>query len=174
MNRKKVLIIVGVILLIVAIIAIIVKTTTPKEDPKQAYLKSAIQTTIDKDTGAKITSDPNLGPQSEEARSVTILGMEPVIKAGALGEQVDFIKDAINTFSEKQLKSKYKTITIRPQDLVTTDGVTLTSIRLGQSDEILPITITAKNTGETQVVVDDPENKYGGKYDSGLNVFSAD
>lgn len=174
MSRKRIAIVIVSVLAVIVIIAVIIKIATPQDDPKDAYLKKAVQTTIDKDTGEQITKDPNLGPQSDETRAVTILGLEPVVQAGALGEQIDFIKDAINRFAKENLNNKYSTITVRPQNLVASDGVITTSIRLGQSDEILPITITAKNTGETQVVISDPSNKYGGSFDSDLTVFGAD
>lgn len=175
MDRRKIAVILaGSVLVVIVIVAIIINALNPTEDPKQAYLKSAVQTTIDKDTGAQIINDPNLGGQSEEARAVIVLGMEEIIRTGALSEQTDLIKDSINVFSDTRLKNKYSTITIRPQGLVTSDGVTTTTIRLGQSDEILPIIITAKNTGETQIIIEDPSNKYGGRFDSELTVFGAD
>jgi len=175
MNRKKIIIIISIVILFMAlIIAAIFKVTSPTEDPKEAYLKSAIQTTIDRDTGEQITTDPNLSAQTEETRKVTVLGMETIVAAGALGEQVNYIKDVLNAFSTARLNNKYQTITIRPQDSATTDGVTITTIRLGQSDEILPVTITAKDTGETQVIIYDSANKYGGNYEGELTVFGAD
>ena len=175
MNKKRIAIIVVIVIIFIGLgIWGIIKGVSDKNDKKNAYLKSAVQLTVDKDTGDQITVDPNLGPQTEETQPVTILGLEALINAGALDEQINFFKDQLNTFSSNRLHNKYTTITIRPQDLVTNDGVTTTSIRLGQTDDILPVTITAKNTGETQIIITDPSNKFGGTFDSGLTVFGAD
>ena len=174
-RKRKIIIIVTIAVLAVAlIIAIIFKAISPTEDPKKAYLDSAIKTTIDKDTGDQITVDPNLGPQTDEARTVTILGMEAIVRTIYLSDQINYIKDAINTFSKERLDNKYETITIRPQDLLTNEGVTTTTIRLGQSDEILPIKIIANDIGETQVIISDPQNKYGGIYESKFTVFEGE
>ncbi|MDB5160605.1 MAG: hypothetical protein JWO99_868 [Candidatus Saccharibacteria bacterium] len=175
MNRRRVVIAVAIVVLIIILIVLaIVKAVSVKNDQKEAYLKSAVQLTVDKDTGDQITVDPNLGNQTVETQPVTVLGLEAIINAGALDEQINFVKDQLNTFSAARLNNKYATITVRPQGLTTADGVTSTTIRLGQSDDILPITITAKNTGETQVVITDPSNKFGGTFDSGLTIMGAD
>ena len=173
MTKKRIIIIVSVILL-VGIIAIAVYYSSHKEDPTQAYLKDAVKITHDIDTGELVTEDPNLANQTEDNRTIVILGIDKLVEENVLQEQINFVKDKLNEFSKQRLKNAYSTITIRPEGLVNNDDVITTTIRLGQSNEILPITITASRFGSTRIVIQDPDNKHGGQYDSGEVVFGAE
>jgi len=173
MTKKRIVIILSIIAF-GTLILISIYYATHKEDPSQAYLKDAVQITHDIDTGELITVDPNLTSQTEGTRTVAILGVNKLVEENVLQEQISFVKDKLNEFSKQRLQNKYDTITIRPEGLVNNDDVITTTIRLGQSEEILPITITASRFGPTRIVIEDPSNKYGGQYDSGEVVFGAD
>jgi len=174
MNRKRIVIISLIVLAIIGLIIWAIVATQPKEDPSQNYLKDAVTFTVDEDTGERVSDDPNLTDQSTDNRVVIILGVEELVSRDIVNAQIDYVKDTLNTYSKERLKNAYETITIRPQGLTYADGVITTTIRLGQTETVLPISMTLINTGETRVVVSDPDNKFGGTFDSGETNLSAD
>jgi len=174
MTRKRIVIISLIVLAIIGLIIWAIAATQPKEDPSQNYLKDAVTFTVDEDTGERVSDDPNLTDQSTDNRTVIVLGIEELINRNIVNAQIDYVKDTLNTYSKERLKNAYETITIRPQGLTYTDGVITTTIRLGQTETVLPISMTLINTGETRVVVSDPDNKFGGTFDSGGTNLSAD
>jgi hypothetical protein len=175
LTRKKIIIGLVTLFVILPVIAYVIFLISNSGDKSEAYLKDAVLITRDKDTGSIISDDPNLTEQGSEQRKTIIFGLETLIDAGVLTQQTTFIKDKLNSYAKDVLKGKYETLTIRPQDLVNTNGVFTSTLRLGQSETFIPVTITATNVGETRVVVtDDPDNTNGGSYDSGTTNFSAD
>jgi len=174
MTRKRIVIISLIALAVIGLIVWAIIATSQKEDPSQAYLKDAVTFTVDEDTGERVYDDPNLTDQSTDNRAVIVLGIEELIKRDVVNAQIDFVKDSLNTYSKERLGNKYETITIRPQGFSYVNGIITATIRLGQTDTILPVTITAINTGETRLVVYDQENKFGGTFDTGETNLSAD
>lgn len=166
---KKRLFIIGGIVLVIAIIFAIIGATN--REPEETYIDRAAEVRVDQDTGELITDDPNLTDQSVEKGAVLILGLEELSRLEILGSQIAVIKDEIQKFASERLDGKYESITIRPQDIVAEDSVTETTIRLGQSDILLPVIFTARQTGETRVEIFDPNNQVGGNYDSGETVI---
>lgn len=173
LTRKKI-IIASILLILVVLGMWALFLTTRTEPPKDAYIEDAISFTVDKDTGERLTNDPNLSGQTEEASAVTVLGVEELVRLRIVDKQIDFAKEKIRAFSKERLGDKFATITIRPQGLTYENNILVTTIRLGQGDELLPILFTASPFGETRLVINDPENKYGGIYDTGEVVFGAE
>lgn len=175
LSRKQIIIIGVIIFIVVPVTAYIIFLVVNKEKPEEEYLKTAVSIVRDKDTGQIIEeANPNLTPQTSETRSVTIIGAEALVQQKILTTQLNVIKDSIADYAKTKLDGKFKTVTIRSEGLVNNAGVITTTLRLGQSDEIVPMTVTALDTGETRVVIEDPTNIRGGTYDSGATYFRGD
>ena len=176
LTRRKIIIGIIIVFVILPIAAAVVYYLFfPKQDNKEeAYRDSTVAITRDKDTGVLLENDPNIRDASE-AREVIVLGLPQLIEQGLVATQVTFIKDQLDIYSKDILKNKYETLTIRPQDLVNNGGIFTSTIRLGQTDIILPITITALNTGESRIVITaDPDDPSSAAFDSGTTYFRGD
>lgn len=176
MQKRTVIILLTIALAFIAIVVtMIILSITTNKDSSQVYLEDAVTITIDEDTGeSAILDDPNLSNQEVENKGVVVFGLEELASRGVLRVQLIFIKDKIAEYANLKLGGVFESVTIRPQDLKEKDGVYTSSLRLGQTDELVPITITADFSGKTRVVITDPQNKHGGTYDSGIKVFTAD
>lgn len=174
MQRRTAVILVAVAFIIL-VIMMIVFAILSNRDKSQAYLEDAVTITVDRDTGeSAVLDDPNLSDQATEDKGVVIFGLEELAVKGVLRVQLVYIKEKIAEYASSRLKGAFESVTVRPQDLKEKDGVFTSSLRLGQTDELVPIVITADFSGRTRVVINDPQNKYGGTYDSGVKVFTAD
>ena len=168
MDRRKTLVIISAVLFIGLVIFVIFLALNKKEAPVEEYLKDSVIITRDRDTGDLLVDDPSLTVQSDGNTGVVILGVESLVKEGFFTEELSITKNQIDIFSTTRLKGKYSTITIQPQGLTFVDGVLRTNIRLGQSDELLPIQINADAMGTIQIIIFDKDTKYGGNFDSGV------
>lgn len=128
----------------------------------------------DKDTGEVIDSYSNIYPEKYGNSSINILGLVKLNQDTYSREQFLFIKDSIVQYGTENLKGKYSLLVVLPEPYVNNGGNITTRLRLGEGDESVPITVTALSSGETRVVITDPENKYGGSYDSGVFTVLAD
>lgn len=129
----------------------------------------------DRDTGEQVTFDPNKAPDTDGTPGISILGISQFYDDNLIPSQIKFFQDQVGAYSKNSLKSKYSTITVVPEFYVNDGKGTITGkLRLGQGDDLVPFTFTAKNTGETQLIIQDSANKYGGNFDSGLTTFAGE
>ncbi len=170
-RRKLILIIVGGTVAIGIIISIIALVSQPRSN--NAYLETAVPLVRDQDTGEVLVNDPNT-VEPGETREVIVLGLETLYDFGLIESQVVTIRDRIIRFAEERLEGKYQTITIRPQDIQSDNGTIRTTIRLGDSNTVLPITINTVDIGLLRVIIEDPTNAAGGTFDTGETRQFAD
>lgn len=173
MNRKTIIVIISVAL-VIGVITLIIYSVQRRDALKNAYLEDAVSLTVDQDTGETVVDDPNLTPHPDGNTGVTLLGLEGVVKQGILDGQLQFIKEELARFYSERLNDTYKTLTIRPQELTKTNSVITSKLRLGDSNILLPIEITAFNDGQTRLIIRDPSNQVGGDFDSGDVTFYGD
>lgn len=170
-RRKLILIIVIGTIALGVIISIIALLTQPRTN--DAYLETAVPLVRDQDTGEVIVNDPNTVEPGEQ-REVIVLGLETLYGFGLIESQVVTIRDRIVRFAEERLEGKYQTVTIRPQDIQSEGGTIRTTLRLGDTDTLLPITINTVDIGLLRVVIEDPTNVAGGTFDTGETRQFAD
>lgn len=170
-RRKLILIIVIGTIALGVIISIIALLTQPRAN--DAYLETAVPLVRDQDTGEVIVDDPNTVEPGEQ-REVIVLGLETLYDFGLIESEVIGIRDRIIRFAEERLDGKYQTITVRPQDIQSEDRTIRTTLRLGDSDILLPITINTVDIGLLRVVIEDPTNVAGGTFDTGETRQFAD
>lgn len=94
---------------------------------------------------------------------VHIFGIEPFLQTLASKNygNSDFasaVKNALYQYSSDRLNDTFTSITLRPQNLVIEKSVIRGEIRLGETDEILPIIITPSETKATAVIVINKNN----------------
>ncbi|HJM04486.1 MAG TPA: hypothetical protein QF549_02535 [Candidatus Saccharimonadaceae bacterium] len=164
--KKRRILVIALLAGVVLIITTIIFSFQNQPEP-EAYIEDAATVSIDQDTGERLIDDPHLVDQTVEGETIILLGSEPLIESGIFNSQLIIVREELTKFVNTRLNGEYSSITLRPQELVTEDGVTSGTIRLGSGDIILPITITSLVTGETRVVIEDPENSFGGNFDSG-------
>lgn len=167
-QRTKIIIAVAIVLLfIVLTIVAIVGNRDSSGD--------GVEIITDVDTGEVVLSDSNKYPDYDGTPRTVILGAEKLVESNLVTVQISFIRDQISLYNTSKMDSKYKTITIIPQDYKDDGQGNLTGrLRLGQGEDFVNFIITARNTGESQVIIKDTSKKYGGDFDSGLTVFEAD
>ena len=131
----------------------------------------------DQDTGEILQLNPEFSQQTggglEFKSPVTLFGISHLSETiiiennGSTGAYFDTIKNALWEYSKNRLDDSFTTITVRPQD-IKVDGNTITgSLRLGQTDEIIPLLITKTDSDENAIVTINKEgesNQYGGVF----------
>jgi hypothetical protein len=128
----------------------------------------------DKDTGEQVVFDPNKAPDTDGTAGVTILGAQQLYD-GVVPQQASFFQAQVGDYWAGVLKKQYQTLTIVPDGYNNDGNGTITGrLRLGQGNAFVSFVFTAKNTGETELVITDDSHKYGGNFDSGLTTFGAD
>jgi len=169
MINRRLLIIIGVIVFLVAPLVLFgLYEAFWKGDSGSS--QAAVVVT-DKDTGEQVVLDPNRGPDTDGTAGVTILGAQP-LSDDVLPEQVDFFKTQVGDYWTNTLKKKFSTLTVVPEDYKNDGNGTITGkLRLGQGDDFVSFVFTAKDSGETELVITDDAHKYGGDFDSGLTTF---
>lgn len=126
----------------------------------------------DVDTGETINkAEPivQTGGDGINTSKVVLFGIEPLIER--LYEQekptayIASVKQALWNFSKNRLEDKYETITLRPQELVFGSSEITGTIRLGQTDTILPISIKpSMNSKQAVITINEGGSQFRGTY----------
>jgi len=172
MTRRRLIIILLLVFIVLPLISFIIYLSL---NGGRATVGQEV-TYKDKDTGETVSTFSGVQEESEGNPDVLILGLTE-LNSDVLKVHFNFIRDSINTYSNERLKGAYKVIAFLPNDYKSDgQGNISSTLRLGEEGSVtVPIKITASRyTGEVRVVIEDPENKFGGQYDSGINVFTAD
>lgn len=133
-------------------------------------------TYVDKDTGENVQTFEGVNPENDGNPSIVMLGLEP-LNNDLVKSHFIFVKEQIDTYSTTRLNNRFDTIALLPSGYSKAEDGTITgNLRLGKDDQnIVHITIYSSiYTGEVRVVIGDPQNKFGGEYDSGTTTFYAD
>lgn len=164
MNRRTILII-----LIVLFIVLPVAFWGISAINRQSSTDTVIR---DKDTGELFDSRENnieTGGSGVATGTGVLFGIKPLtdqlIKEKRPVGYVDSVRQALWDFNKQRSNNTLKSITVRPQDLkITGDSIT-TTIRLDQTDTILPITIRPSSTSVAAIVtINENDSAYGGKF----------
>lgn len=173
MTKKRLIILVTIIVfLVVPLVSFIIYSaffTPPEQIGKEIKY-------VDKDTGEEVSTFEGVSPERDGNTSVLLLGMGP-LNDDLLKTHFIFVKEQIDTYSKTRLNSAFDKIALLPAGYTQDDDGTITgNLRLGIDDQnIVPITIySSLITGDVRVVIGDPQNKFGGQYDSGTTTFYAD
>lgn len=153
MSRRRQIIIVA--LLAFGIIAIVVSFVVTKLNPpaEQGILR-------DKDTN-EIVIVGHTGYVG--ATLLPIFGENNLYTQGVAKKQFKSIRHSLEQFMGTKLDNKYDSLTVRPQDLKVSGNIITTSLRLGQSDTTLPISITLSQDAAI-VRITDSTGGLGGNY----------
>ncbi len=159
MNNKRLIIIGSVVALFIIIGLVLLGIYKPTEKDK----------VTDRDTGETVSLIPDSTGASSDLSGIPVVGLSDLTQTirskSSPGLYTNYIGTAIRAFAKSRLDNKFTTITIRPQGTEIEGLVIKSSIRLGQSDTTLPITITRSGNNKSMVLrIVDKDNKYGGDY----------
>jgi len=170
MNNKQKIATVG--LLVATVVVIIGAFLLFSNEPNtSSYI-------TDRDTGETYNANVNNqqtggSGNTADQSSAVLFGIQKFTKAAQSNgyEKIDFttdVRDAISTYSLKNLQDNYDSITLRPQNMSLNEGNITAQLRLGQGDKIIPIDITVVGDGQASLVSID-----NGKfiYIGGLNTL---
>jgi hypothetical protein len=161
-QRQK--IILGSILAIIIIVPIIWWTVS------RTTSDSSIIT--DRDTGEVFNPEVNsedTGGGSNVVSPVILFGIEPFTEkqlelSSSVG-YVNSVKAALWDFSQKRLDDEFSSLTLRPNGLSVSDNEIRGTVRLGQTDAIIPVIIRPNTTGGDAIItLNEDGSQYGGTY----------
>jgi hypothetical protein len=130
---------------------------------------------VDKDSGETVSTFEGINPETEGNTEVLLLGITR-LNEDLLKPHYSFVKEHLNIYARTRLDNKYDTLTLLSQGY-TMKNETITGLfRLGKGgNKTVPVSITASDTtGAVRLIIDDPNNEFGGRYDSGTEIFGAD
>lgn len=139
----------------------------------------------DRDTGESRDLNPSTqqdtGGAAEDTGEAVVFGLEDLSKNiresgdGTTGGYFSSIRKAIWEFSSSRLEDKFVSLTVRPQDTVVKGSEISSTLRVGQTDEMLPIHIAVSNNKDAAVItINKDGSQHGGTfvYVSGIETTS--
>lgn len=168
-EAKKILLFVGGVIVVVIVVAAIFLMN-------QRRSADYSEVTIDQDTGEAYVEFPNRAPEAEGSGgdAVIIGGGSLLLNNGFTQDQYNLVANSLLQMSRERLSNKYSRITFRPSDLKLEQNKLSTTLRLGTSNILLPVSIKYYELTKVEVHVDDRENALGGSYDSGVLISTAE
>lgn len=161
-SKKLILIVIGVIVVLIGIVAIVLwqQRTSPEYATEE----------VDQDTGEVFRSTPNRAPENngQPAETVMVRGGYVLLDNGFTQDQHNLVASELEKIGKDKLGSKYPFITIRPQDVQREQNLLTTTIRLGESDTLLPIQIKYYELYKVEIAITDQGGVLGGDYNSGV------
>jgi hypothetical protein len=126
----------------------------------------------DRDTGEVYNENVNsiqTGGSGVTTGSTQLFGIEPfaerLINEGKSVSYVDSLRQALWGFSNDRLNNEFESITLRPQGLEIRSDVSTGSIRLGQTDTVIPISIHPSRSGAAAIItINQDSDTYDGTY----------
>lgn len=159
----------GIVAILAVIVFVIFAIVSNRQKP--SYTESV----IDKDTGETLYTDPNKTPEQYGLNKEPILlGTSVLFDNGVTQAQFAKAREALNTYSSKNLHNKYPLLKILPAYVQANTGIITTKLRLGDTDQLVDISFKFANLETIQIIIDDPSGKQGGNYDSGTLVVTPD
>lgn len=164
LTPKKMALIAIIVVLVISMIAFII-IRNQQQSPNR------MERTTDQDTGEIYTSYPNRSPETSgdsSATSVIIGGGTLLLDNGFTQDQYNLVATELKKISAERFSDKYARITFRPSDLKLEQNKLSTTIRLGDTDILLPISIKYYELTKVEIHINDRDNALGGDYDSGV------
>lgn len=134
---------------------------------------------VDRDTGEvfdKTVNTQSTGAPSDNQSSIKLFGIEDFIKTlSSKGHQTDFVdsvKESLWTYSNKRLNDSFPSLTLRPQNMIISKSLVTGEVRLGQTNEIIPIAIHISTNDSVAIVdINKGNSSHGGtfEYVGGIN-----
>lgn len=170
---QKQVIVASALVLGILLIILIAVFSQPRQAPIAEIEARATEVTTNQDTGELIENDPNVTPESNNERSVALYGFADLIDSEELFDgDVNFITYHFEQYAANELKGEYSSFTIRPQGLKSEGGVITTTLRLGDTDILLPLRIQLLDNKESRLQITGREGIPS--YDSGVELIFAD
>jgi len=154
MERRRIISIIIVSIVLLIIILSVVYFFTRKDEVQTGSI-------TDRDTG-KIAITGHTGYIGES--DLVIFGEENLYNNGLTKDQFKNIRTALIQYSIDRLDKDIQSLTVRPQDLKITGDTITSTIRIGQTDELLPIEVKIDTEGGVVVLVSDQDKKHGGPF----------
>lgn len=161
-EAKKLLVIIGGAILVIGAIVVLV-IINQRQSPGYT------EVTVDQDTGEVYTDFPNRAPETEGSGSSSVIigGGSLLLDNGFTQDQYNLVANNLLRVAQERLGGEYSRITFRPSDLKLEQNKLSTTLRLGDSDILLPISIKYYELYKVQIFITDRDNVLGGDYDSG-------
>lgn len=129
----------------------------------------------DRDTGESRELDPTsqqeTGAAAVDEEVIIVFGLEDLSTAirdggdGTTGKYFSSIRKAIWAYSSERLTEDFSSVTLRPQDTVVTGREITSTLRLGQTDQLVPIKIVVSDNKKAAVVtINEAGTQYGGTF----------
>lgn len=129
----------------------------------------------DRDTGEaynkEVIGREHTGADSEATGSLILFGIEPLIKTireskdNNTGSLITTIQEALRKYGEGRLHNEFPSLTLRPQGLILDSSQLAGTVRLGQSDTIIPIKgVFSDNRKAVIITLNDSGSSYGGTF----------
>lgn len=164
MNRRSVTI-TTIILFILVLVGYWAFTSVNRQSSTDTIIR-------DKDTGEVFDSSENniqTGGSGTNTGKGVLFGIEPLTnkliqeKRGVA--YIESVRQALWDFNKQRADNKLKSITVRPQDVSLDIDTIKASIRLDQSDTILPIIIQPSSTNNAAIItINKDGDSYGGTF----------
>jgi hypothetical protein len=164
-NRRNVLIEIGIALVILIIVFISLYFTNKSP--------SKLVVSINKDTGQTIIDAPNQQPEDGGGNDVvTILGDGKFITYGMTDAQFVLAKQLITNYVNGQLGRKYTQVSILNAGFLSTGTEDSAKMRLGTSSTLLDLNISYTDLVNVDVTIKDPNGNSTYYYTSGEQTVS--
>lgn len=164
MNRRSITITI-IVLFILVLIGYWAFTSVSRQSSTNTVIR-------DKDTGEIFDSGENniqTGGSGTNTGKGVLFGIEPLTnkliqeKRGVA--YIESVRQALWDFNKQRADNKLKSITVRPQDVTLNINTITASIRLDQSDTILPIIIQPSTTNNAAIItINKDGDSYGGTF----------
>lgn len=162
--KKITFIVIAVVIGIILLIAFFIF------QQRQADTYSEVE--VDQDTGEVYVTYPNREPEAINEQGATggliVGGSSVLLENGLTQDQYNLVSQALTKFSSERLDDKYQRLTLRPQDLKNEQNKISTTLRLGNTDTLLPISIKYYDLYKVEVTIFDKSNVIGGTFESGV------
>jgi hypothetical protein len=165
---KKILLFVGGVIVVVVVVVAAIFLMNQRQSPDYS------EVTIDQDTGEAYVDFPNREPETEGSGGSTVIigGGSLLLDSGFTQDQYNLVANSLLQMSRERLSDEYDRITFRPSDVKLEQNNLSTTIRLGDSDTLLPISIRYYELSKVEVHVSDRDNVLGGDFNSGVLVVT--
>lgn len=164
MNRRSITITI-IVLFILVLVGYWAFTAVSRQSSTDTVIR-------DKDTGEVFNSGENniqTGGSGTNTGKGVLFGIEPLTnkliqeKRGVA--YIESVRQALWDFNKQRADNQLKNITIRPQDITLTPDRITATIRLDQSDTILPIIIQPSSTNNAAIItINKGGDSYGGAF----------
>ena len=131
------------------------------------------KTSVNKDTGQTVVTDPNQGPEMYDSQYVTILGTDKFISAGMTEDQLNLTNSLVTNYINHQLKRAYTQVAFLNDGFSFNGSDIKSQMRLGNSNLLLSVDITYASFSEIEIKITSSFNSSTYNYDSGHQLVAS-